>query len=214
MTNLRKIALTMLRLGIAYFAFSLSFVAQTTLAHASGITTDLAWQYPLIVDAAILFGMLVDAWSNNGLTKGQRQYLYLAIGFWTTTSILGNAFHLTALPSNIITVPIGLAVAVNTVPGVTLFLMIHLSSRVRPTQTPRHPGTRKTSPPRSRPTGEAQAVRAPRTVADTRGFDVAELVAANDAGESLSKMALRLGVPKSTLGGILKSERDRRMMVG
>jgi hypothetical protein len=214
MNTVRKIALTTLRLGIAYFAFSLSFVAQTTLAHASGITTDLAWQYPLIVDAAILFGMLVDAWSNNGLTKGQRQYLYLAIGFWTTTSILGNAFHLTALPTSLITVPIALAIAVNTIPGITLFLMIHLSSRLRPTRTT------STTPARKRPptTHTDQTEQTPRSQpysARTRSVrddlpSPAELLERSLAGETYAEIGLSIGMGKSWVGDRVKAEREAR----
>lgn len=129
MTITRKLILTLLVAAIGGAAFRLSFDAQVTLAIASGIDAGLGWLYPGVVDAAILTGMLLRIWFPDA-GKALIRHVWGAIAFWTFTSIAGNAIHVIALPDGRITVPVELAIAVNTVPALTLFLIIHIVTSI------------------------------------------------------------------------------------
>lgn len=144
MTRSRKITLTLLVALIGGAAFRLSFDAQVTLAIASGIDPGLGWLYPGVVDAAILTGMLLRIWFPDA-GAGLIRYLWAAIAFWTFTSIAGNAIHIIALPDGRITVPLELAIAVNTVPALTLFLIIHIVTSIA-AAPPKAVGRKRTAP--------------------------------------------------------------------
>lgn len=60
--------------------------------------------------------------------RGIRAYLWASIGIWTVTSVLGNALHVLTLPADEVTADLAIAIAVNTVPAVTLFLTIHIAT--------------------------------------------------------------------------------------
>jgi hypothetical protein len=111
---------------VAAAAFRLSFDAQETLAIASGTDPSLGWIYPLTVDAAIAIVTLIALWADS-LAPQVRRYLWVALAIWTAASICGNALHIIALPAGRVTVPFPIAVAVNTMPAVTLFLIIHIA---------------------------------------------------------------------------------------
>jgi hypothetical protein len=129
MNIVKNITLSILLIGIAIAAFRLSFDAQVKLAVGSGIDSTLAFLYPLIIDAAILAGVLLRVWYPNA-TKEVAGYLWGAVALWTVTSVLGNAFHVLVLPDGSVTLPPAVAVGVNTMPALTLFLVVHLATKV------------------------------------------------------------------------------------
>lgn len=200
MTLPRRIILTTLVTTIGAAAFRLSFDAQVTLALAAGINAGLGWLYPAVVDAAILTGVLLRIWFPNA-PKGLHVYLWSAIGFWTATSVLGNAFHIVALPEGTITVPLELAIAINTVPAITLFLVIHIVATIA---TPKPaPQTQPTSanPRRPRP---ARPVTTSSTAAGSlTDNQLRSLMARNLSARRIAELT---GLGKSTI-----AERMRRL---
>lgn len=66
--------------------------------------------------------------TKNTRARGIRIYLWASIGIWTVTSVLGNALHVLTLPADEVTADLAIAIAVNTVPAVTLFLTIHIAT--------------------------------------------------------------------------------------
>lgn len=212
MNILKNTVLSILLLAIGGAAFRLSFDAQVTLAIASGIDAELAWLYPGVVDAAILTGVLIGIWNPN-LAKGLARYVWSAIALWTITSILGNAFHVAALEPGRITVDPALAIAVNTVPAVTLFLTIHLAT----TTAFRRTHTKPTPPPGRRRktatmTGSDVVVSTPRAArrTDIPGPDAAELTALADRGMSYAEIATQVNRSKSYVGAQIKAYRDQQ----
>ena len=205
--TLRKIILSTLLAAIAGAAFRLSFDAQVTLADASGIDHTLGWLYPGVVDLAIFTGVLISIW-NPDMRKQLRNYLWGAIAFWTATSVLGNAIHVIALPPGRITVPIALAVAVNTIPALTLFVIIHLTTTTA--FAVRTPTTATRTLPRSRPAAsrsiEVEAIRPRRT--DIPQPSIEELVAMSDSGMSYAAIGAEIGRGKSWVGDAIKTWRD------
>ncbi|MEP6477836.1 MAG: DUF2637 domain-containing protein [Rhodoglobus sp.] len=204
MNPLKKTTLSILLAGIAFAAFRLSFDAQTTLAGASGIDHQLAWLYPAVVDAAILAGVLIRIWRPD-LNRALAGYLWAAIALWTATSIAGNSFHLLALPPGRIEVPYALAVAVNTVPPVTLFLVIHLTS----TTAFAPKATTITKRPGRSPQATSSIEKPSQRRTDIPPTDARELVAMSDAGMSMSEIAKQVDRSKSYVGKTIKAERDR-----
>ena len=203
--TLRKIVQSVLLAGIMLGAFRLSFDAQRTLAIASGIEADIAWIYPCIVDAAILTGVLVDVWSPE-LSRRVLGWVYAAVAFWTITNVLGNAVHVIALPPDRITVPMWLAIAVNTIPGITLFLAIHLS-RIRLVDR-KQPTPAK--PARARPTATVKVEPITPTRQDIPPTTDLELFAMHDDGMSMSAIAAQVGRSKSYVGAAVKRLNDER----
>lgn len=124
---IRKVVVSIGVAVVGAAAFRLSFDAQETLAVASGADPSLGWIYPLTVDAAIAIVTLIALWAE-GLAPRVRRYLWVALAIWTAASICGNALHIIALPTGRVTVPFPIAVAVNTMPAVTLFLIIHIAT--------------------------------------------------------------------------------------
>lgn len=204
----KTITLAVLLIGVGLAAFRLSFDAQVTLAIAAGVTPDLAALYPLIVDAAIVAGILMRLW-NPGLTKQLGGYLWAAIAFWTITSVLGNAFHVLVLPADRVQLPALAAIAVNTLPALTLFLVIHLAT----TTAFRMPAATAPAPARKKPaarTSSPISVVAPAPQLKYFDEDPRALLALADEGLSMSQIAIRVGRSKSYVGARIKKLREER----
>jgi hypothetical protein len=205
----KRIILSILVTIVGGSAFTLSFDAQLALAAGSGINRAIAGLYPLVVDVAILTGVLIRIW-NADLSRTVTRYLWGAIAFWSITNVLGNAFHITALPAGRITVPIPLAIAVNTVPALTLFIVIHIATI---------PSTHKTQ---TTPALAEEPQRSPEPIVSTaisieraaKRQDLPELtdaellVMANDEKLSMAQIAERVGRSKSYIGTRVKKARE------
>jgi len=206
MKYFKRIVLSLLVTVVGGSAFALSFDAQVTLADGSGINPAIAGLYPLVVDVAILTGVLIRIW-NADLSRAVNRYLWGAIAFWSITNILGNAFHVTALPARRITVPIPLAIAVNTVPALTLFIVIHIATI--PSNHSNQTNTALAEEPQRSPS-PVVAVEAEPKRSDLPVPTDAELLALADGPERLSMQAIadRLGRSKSYVGSRVKKARD------
>lgn len=212
--TIRRVVVALGLVAIAYFAFSLSFDAQTYLAIACGIDPAGAWRYPLVVDAAIVIVTLIVMWSDDNLARKVANYLYVAIAVWTATSVAGNALHILTLPAGRVTADEPIAIAVNTIPAVTLFLTIHIATitvfkRARPFTKP---GKKTTALAAAdgvmpRPVGRRQLART-----DVPLISDADLMAMLDVeGASYSTVAAELGRSKSWVGeqvGRIRRERE------
>lgn len=206
---LKPLALSTLVTIVGGSAFALSFDAQVTLATGSGINPALAGLYPLVVDVAILTGVLIRMW-NADLSKGVTGYLWAAIAFWSVTNILGNALHVTALPAGRITVPILIAIAVNTVPALTLFIVIHIATI--PTAHSHQTPTALAGEPQRSPEPIVSTAISIERVAKRQDLpeltDAELLVMANDDKLSMSQIAGRIGRSKSYVGARVKRARE------
>jgi len=206
----RRIILTVLVTIVGGSAFALSFDAQVTLAVGSGINPAIAGLYPAVVDVAILTGVLIRIWNPN-LSSAVNRYLWAAIGFWSITNILGNAFHVTALEPGRITVPIPLAIAVNTVPALTLFIVIHIATiptSHRPAQTTT---ALAEEAPRSQQPRTAVERTAPRTdVPEPTGAELLEM----NKTLSMAEIAIEVGRSKSWVGTRVKAAREAALEQG
>ena len=107
---------------IAAGAFWLSFTALADLAERSGIHSQQAWAWPLIVDGIIVVATIAAV-----ALAGQRSawYPWLLLGFGAAVSVTANAIHaiVTAAPG----VPPALAASVASVPPVVLLAITHLT---------------------------------------------------------------------------------------
>lgn len=196
--------------GVALAAFRLSFDAQTILAIASGANPGLGWIYPLTVDAAIVIVTLIALWSDD-LAKKLRIYLWSALGLWTAASVAGNALHILALPGGRVTVPEPLAIAVNTVPAVTLFLTIHIATTTVFRRRAEVAPVRGRSRAASTVASSTSSPERPPKRTDIPPVDIDELMRlADDEGLSMSQIANEVGRSKSYVGAAIKAERDRR----
>jgi hypothetical protein len=206
---LKPTALSALVTIVGGSAFALSFDAQVTLAEGSGINPALAGLYPLVVDVAILTGVLIRIWNLN-LSKGVTGYLWAAIAFWSITNILGNALHVIALPAGRITVPILIAIAVNTVPALTLFIVIHIATI--PTAHSTQPATALAEGPSRSPepiVSTALPIERAAKRPDLPELTDAELLAMADGERmSMQQIADRVGRSKSYIGTRVKKARE------
>lgn len=208
MTRFRTVTLASLDVLLALTAFRLSYDAQLTLALASGIHADIAGLYPLVVDAFIIIAMLTGSWVAATASKAARVYPWVADGLFVVVSVGGNVVHLNALPVGALTVPYGIAVAVNAVPAIALFIATHLIFMTVLTRPREVSPTVKTVPVRS----TASALPGEKTHhRDIPPVTDAELLALSDSGLSLSKIAAQIGRSKSYVGDRVKAERDRKM---
>lgn len=205
MKYFKNTTLGLLLAGIALAAFRLSYDAQVTLAVASGVDPALAGLYPIIVDAAIFTGVLIGLWHPE-LARSLVIYLWAAIAFWTITSVLGNAFHVLALPPDRIQLPPWIAIAVNTLPALTLFLIIHLATstafRAKTPAPPTQPATVRRTQRRTTPTVDETTTRPDvPTISDEDLLALAET-------NSYADIALTIGRSKSYVGERVKRLRD------
>lgn len=122
---------------VAVGAAVLSFDALTQLAVASGISSQLAWLWAIVVDGFILIATI----SVFALRKRGRKALawpFFILGLFVVISIIGNGLHpilradelqlsgTPALGENGSTLPFWAAAVVTAVPPIALFLAIHL----------------------------------------------------------------------------------------
>ena len=118
--------------GIAGFAFWLSFIALTDLARRSGVAEGQAWAWPLIVDGLIVVAT-VAAFALDGHRSAWYPWLLLMAA--TGVSVAGNVMHatVTAEPG----VPALLAGCVAAVPPLMLLASTHLTVvLIRSTRAP------------------------------------------------------------------------------
>lgn len=204
--TVKKITLSAIVLLVAYGAFRLSFDAQLILAIACGVDEAIASHYPLVVDAGIVAGVLVRLWAPN-LSTSYGRYVWGAVAFWTLTSILGNAIHILALPAGVITVPFGVAIALNTVPAVTLFLVIHITTEAFKAKPEQAPVAKRSTRESTAPSAAPKAVT-PRT--DVPTVTDEELLAMADDKMTMQQIAAAVGRSKSWVGAKVKDAREAR----
>lgn len=122
----RKLALSTVLIAIGYWAFRLIFSHQTQLATGAGMPATEAWQYPLVVEAASVGLFLVRIWWPT-MTTTHSNYLWIAIGFFTLISVVGNASYVLVAEPGTITLPTELAILINSIPSLTLFIVGHIA---------------------------------------------------------------------------------------
>ena len=183
---------------IAAGAFWLSFTALADLAARSGIGTEQAWAWPLIVD-----GIIVVATVAVVALAGQRSAWYpwaLLVG-GALVSVTANAIH--AVVAADADVPRMLAASVAAVPPVVLLAITHLTviltRTTDPDKEPANAASFSTTTVESMPalpSGDTEAGRRDDAVADRRalGWELRE------AGWSNKRIARELGVHPSTVG--------------
>jgi hypothetical protein len=117
---------------VALGAAILSFDALTALALASGIRSEFAWIWAVVIDGFILVATFAAfALKDRG---GAKYYAWSTLGLFVTFSILGNAWH-AAIAKEAFELPLQIAVIVTAIPPLALFLAIHLLIiMVSPTQ--------------------------------------------------------------------------------
>ena len=108
--------------GIAGFAFWLSFIALTDLARRSGVAEGQAWAWPLIVDGLIVVAT-VAAFALDGHRSAWYPWLLLMAA--TGVSVAGNVMHATVTAEA--GVPALLAGSVAAVPPLMLLASTHLT---------------------------------------------------------------------------------------
>ncbi|GAB2991650.1 DUF2637 domain-containing protein [Actinotalea caeni] len=108
--------------GIAGFAFWLSFIALTDLARRSGVAEGQAWAWPLIVDGLIVVAT-VAAFALDGHRSAWYPWLLLMAA--TGVSVAGNVMHATVTADA--GVPALLAGCVAAVPPLMLLASTHLT---------------------------------------------------------------------------------------
>ncbi len=118
--------------GIAGFAFWLSFIALTDLARRSGVAEGQAWAWPLIVDGLIVVAT-VAAFALDGHRSAWYPWLLLIAA--TGVSVAGNVMHATVTAEH--GVPALLAGCVAAVPPLMLLASTHLTVvLIRSTRVP------------------------------------------------------------------------------
>jgi hypothetical protein len=196
----RQVIIAVLLLADELTAFRLSFDAQARLAVAAGIDPELAGLYPIGVDAVILITTLIAVWSKPG-DRQARVYVWIALGFWTAMSVLGNAIHVTGLPTSDLHLPILIALAVNAIPGLSQFMAIHLATTV----AFRRPPPPTPAAAKKRPSAAKPATTTPRLVTSTPTVTDEQLLELSNAGYSVRRIALEVGLGKTTVSDRLKA---------
>jgi Protein of unknown function (DUF2637)/Homeodomain-like domain len=108
---------------IAAGAFWLSFTSLADLARRSGLGTEQAWAWPLIVDGIIVVSTVAVV-----VLSGTRAawYPWMLLFAGALISVTGNALHAVVTASS--DVPLVLAAAVAAVPPLVLLAITHLTS--------------------------------------------------------------------------------------
>lgn len=118
--------------GIAGFAFWLSFIALADLARRSGVAEEQAWAWPLIVDGLIVVAT-VAAFALDGHRSAWYPWLLLMAA--TGVSVAGNVMHATVAAAS--GAPALLAGCVAAVPPLMLLASTHLTVvLIRSTKAP------------------------------------------------------------------------------
>jgi len=241
----RKLAVSTVLVLIGYWAFRLVFSHQTQLAIGAGMPSTEAWQYPLVVEAGAVGLFLVRIWWPT-MSPAISRYLWLAIAFFTIVSVIGNASFVLVAEPGTITLPQGLAIFVNSIPSLTLFLVGHIAVTVvfphqradasagsRGRALSAHvaarvwrairnvaaeaPAAESSAPKRKSASSTPTAPSSPRPAAAPRptleGIPTgAELLARNEAGETLLMLEASLGGArkKSWIAEEIKAARAAR----
>lgn len=178
--------------GIAGFAFWLSFIALTDLARRSGVAEGQAWAWPLIVDGLIVVAT-VAAFALDGHRSAWYPWLLLIAA--TGVSVAGNVMHatVTAEPG----VPALLAGCVAAVPPLMLLASTHLTVvLIRSTRAPEPAAVQEVEAiPASTALPQPEEAEE-RETEDRRAF-AAEL---RELGWSNKRIARELDVHPSTVG--------------
>lgn len=200
---LRTVILAVLLSGVAIVDFRLSYTAQVDLAVSAGIPAGLAAGYPIGVDVVILITTLIAIW-NKPKTWYERGYVWAALGVWTATSVLGNAYHVVALPAAQVKLPIDVAIAVNAVPALSLFVAIHLATTMafqrRPEPAAATKPARATRPTLPSPRSEDAGQLAARRFNDTNQVTDEDLLnLSNNQRLSVRAIAEQTGMSKTSV---------------
>lgn len=109
---------------LAAGAFALSFASLSDLAQMSGISRQLAWIWPLVVDGMVVVSTVaIVALAGHG--RSALWYPWTLLGGGAAVSIAANALH--AILSADGTVPAVVSASVASVPPVALLAVTHLS---------------------------------------------------------------------------------------
>jgi hypothetical protein len=109
--------------GLAGCGFTLSFSALRDLAVKSGIDSQLAFLWPLIVDGFIVVATAA-AFALKARGGRVTWYPWSALIFFSAISVVGNSIHATGAVN--LRVPIVVATIVSSVPAIALLLASHL----------------------------------------------------------------------------------------
>lgn len=112
---------TLLTIGLAAGAFTLSFTALRDLAVKAGIPEPISPLWPLVVDGFIVVATLATIRVRD---QRVRWYPWAALGLFAVLSVLGNALHVTTITTE---VPAIIAVLVSAVPAIALLVATHLA---------------------------------------------------------------------------------------
>lgn len=181
--------------GIAGFAFWLSFIALTDLARRSGVAEGQAWAWPLIVDGLIVVAT-VAAFALDGHRSAWYPWLLLIAA--TGVSVAGNVMHATVTADA--GVPALLAVCVAAVPPLMLLASTHLTVVLIRSTRPPEPETAH-EPAMFAATVVGPAPSSPEHSAEMNGEDRRTLAAElRELGWSNKRIARELDVHPSTVG--------------
>lgn len=213
--TVKKVALVLGLAAIEFAAFRVSFEHQAELAAAAGMGSE-PWLYPLIIDAAIVVALVIIIWWDD-LPKNVAVYIWWAIGVWTGISGLGNAFStLTAEPGSIL-IPVPLAVAVNTMPTVTQFFILHIAALALKHRNDPAGANIKKSRARgllARKDAPASTAAAPAPASPVTEFTDEQLLAMADDRMTVREIAARIGRSPSYTGNRVKKAREDRERAG
>ncbi|WP_422117509.1 DUF2637 domain-containing protein [Brachybacterium sp. UNK5269] len=182
--------------GIAGFAFWLSFIALTDLARRSGVAEGQAWAWPLIVDGLIVVAT-VAAFALDGHRSAWYPWLLLIAA--TGVSVAGNVMHatVTAEPG----VPALLAGCVAAVPPLMLLASTHLTVVLIRSTRPQEPETVHEPATFAATVVEPPAPSSPEHSTEVNGEDRRTLAAElRELGWSNKRIARELDVHPSTVG--------------
>ncbi|KQU44190.1 hypothetical protein ASG84_12765 [Rhodococcus sp. Leaf278] len=112
---------------IALGAFWLSFTALRDLAERSGVPTDQAWVWPLIVDGLVLVATVAVV-----ALDERRWYAWTLLGIGASLSLAGNSLHATYTGE----LPVAVRILVAAVPPLSLLAVTHLTYLLAHRATP------------------------------------------------------------------------------
>lgn len=180
--------------GIAGFAFWLSFIALTDLARRSGVAEGQAWAWPLIVDGLIVVAT-VAAFALDGHRSAWYPWLLLMAA--TGVSVAGNVMHATVTAEQ--GVPALRAGCVAAVPPLMLLASTHLTVvLIRSTRAPESEAAHEQA---ALAAPAAPPIPSPPEQAEQDGEDRRALAAQlRERGWSNKRIARELDVHPSTVG--------------
>jgi len=115
--------------GISMLAFVLSFGVLRDLASRSGVPSDIAWAWPLIVDGSIVTAMLVIfAW--RGRSRRATAWPWVTLSGFATVSVVGNGVHTAVVYDPTQGISMGFAIFVGAIPPIGLLLSSEILVRL------------------------------------------------------------------------------------